>query len=203
MNANCTSHSGAQSTVAPASTRICAPCPGTGIGAAIAGREMPRIRPMRRSAAAIVAPVLPAPTMASALPSFTSCAHCTTEASFLRRTTVAGSCISTTSAGRDELDVARVGREQRLHRVGPADEQHADTELVGGLDGAGHDLRRARGRRPWRRRRWSRSSRLVDSAPASRASAHASAASHRRPTRRRSPDVLRTSRSCCTRCAAA
>ena len=42
--------------------------PGTGIGVAIAGRLTPLIRPMRSSAAAIVAPVLPAETIADALP---------------------------------------------------------------------------------------------------------------------------------------
>src|SRR5262245_42193134 len=55
------------------------------------------MRPMRRSAAAIVAPVLPALTKASASPSFTSLAQRMIEESFFARTTLAGSCISITS----------------------------------------------------------------------------------------------------------
>jgi hypothetical protein len=46
---------------------------------------------MRKRAAAIVAPVLPALTMAEALPSRTSSAARTKEESFLRRTPPAGS----------------------------------------------------------------------------------------------------------------
>ena len=46
---------------------------------------------MRSSAEAIVAPVLPAETMALALPSRTSSAARTSEESFLRRTPPAGS----------------------------------------------------------------------------------------------------------------
>ena len=86
-----------QSTVEPASTRICGWWPGTGTGTAIAGRATPLMRPMRSSAAAIVAPVFPALTIASALPSRTSCAQTRIDASFFARTTVAGSSISTTS----------------------------------------------------------------------------------------------------------
>ena len=46
--------------------------PGTGMGVAIAGRATPLIRPMRSRALAIVAPVLPALTMAEACPSRTA-----------------------------------------------------------------------------------------------------------------------------------
>src|SRR4051794_2205584 len=91
MRANCTSHSGAASIVAPASIRTWGCCPGTGMGTAIAGRAIPLIRPMRSSAAAIAAPVFPALIIASASPSRTACAQRTTEASFSRRTAAAGS----------------------------------------------------------------------------------------------------------------
>ena len=60
MTANCTSHSGAGRRSAPPSTSSCGCAPGTGSGTAIAGRATPLMRPMRSSAAAIVAPVLPA-----------------------------------------------------------------------------------------------------------------------------------------------
>jgi hypothetical protein len=65
--------------------------PGTGIGVAIAGRLTPEILPMRSSAAAIVAPVLPAEIMALALPSRTASAARTSVESFLRRTPCAAS----------------------------------------------------------------------------------------------------------------
>ena len=65
--------------------------PNTGRGTAIAGRCTPRMRPMPRSAAAIVAPVLPAPTMACAWPSLTARAQRTSDESFLVRTAAAGS----------------------------------------------------------------------------------------------------------------
>src|SRR5436309_3119922 len=54
---------------------------GTGIGTAMAGREIPRTRPMRSNAAAILAPVFPAPTMAWARPSRTAWAERTSEES--------------------------------------------------------------------------------------------------------------------------
>ena len=72
--------------------------PGTGIGVAIAGRLTPLMRPMRSSAAAIVAPVLPAEIIALAVPSRTASAARTSVESFLRRTPWAGSSsISMTS----------------------------------------------------------------------------------------------------------
>src|SRR4051812_17612337 len=97
ITANWRSHSAVQSTVAPPSTRICGARPGTGIGTAIAGRATPLIRPMRNSAAAMAAPVLPALVIASALPSRTSSAATTTDASLRVRTAAGGSCIATSS----------------------------------------------------------------------------------------------------------
>ena len=58
--------------------------PGTGIGVAMAGRATPLMRPMRSRALAMVAPVLPALTMAEALPSRTASAARTSEESFMR-----------------------------------------------------------------------------------------------------------------------
>ena len=60
--------------------------PGHGIGVAIAGRATPLMRPMRSSALPMVAPVLPALTMADALPSRTASAARTSDESFRRRT---------------------------------------------------------------------------------------------------------------------
>jgi len=65
--------------------------PGTGIMVAMAGRATPEIRPMRSRALAMTAPVLPALTMAAALPSRTASAARTIDASFLRRTPCKGS----------------------------------------------------------------------------------------------------------------
>ena len=130
-----------QSTAAPPSTRICGCEPGTGTGTAIAGRATPLIRPIRRSAAAIVAPVLPALTMASALPSRTSSAHTTTDASFFVRTAAGASSIATTSvAGTSSIAVPEPDGQQRRDRVFEADEQDADAELLGGLHRARDDL---------------------------------------------------------------
>ena len=57
-----------QSTLAPESINTVGDEPGTGIGVAMAGRQTPCNRPIRNNALAIVAPVLPALTMAQALP---------------------------------------------------------------------------------------------------------------------------------------
>ena len=57
----------------------------------MAGRTTPFSRPMRNSALAMAAPVLPALTMARAFPSRTASAARTREESFLRRTEDAGS----------------------------------------------------------------------------------------------------------------
>ena len=60
--------------------------PGTGMGVAIAGRLTPFMRPIRSSADAIVAPVLPAETIADARPSRTASAARTRVESFFVRT---------------------------------------------------------------------------------------------------------------------
>ena len=65
--------------------------PGTGSRTASAGRCTPRRRRRPKVAAAIVAPVEPWLTIASALPSATSRAARTTEASFFARTAGTGS----------------------------------------------------------------------------------------------------------------
>ena len=65
--------------------------PGSGIGVAMAGRMTLGSRPMRSSAEAMAAPVLPAETMAMARPSRTASAARTSEESFFRRTPWAGS----------------------------------------------------------------------------------------------------------------
>ncbi len=76
--------------------------PSSGMGVAMAGRATPLIRPIRNSALAMVAPVLPALTMARALPSRTASAARTSEESFLRRTDWPGSSsmAMTSEAGR-------------------------------------------------------------------------------------------------------
>ena len=56
----------------------------------MAGRLTPLMRPIRSSALAIVAPVLPALTMADAFPSRTASAARTSEESFLRADAPAG-----------------------------------------------------------------------------------------------------------------
>ena len=65
--------------------------PGVGIGVAIAGRAMPRMRPMRSSAEPMAAPVLPADTIADARPSRTASAARTSDESFIVRTLDPGS----------------------------------------------------------------------------------------------------------------
>jgi hypothetical protein len=65
--------------------------PGTGTRTASAGRCTPRSRRSPKVAAAIVAPVEPALTIAAELPSATSPAARTTEASLLARTAPTGS----------------------------------------------------------------------------------------------------------------
>ena len=89
--ANCTSHSGCTSALAPASSSTVGVDPGTGIGVAIAGRFTPLMRPIRSSAEAIVAPVLPAEIIADALPSRTASAARTSVESFFVRTAAPGS----------------------------------------------------------------------------------------------------------------
>src|SRR5580658_8639730 len=82
---------GVHSALAPASTSTAGVRPRRGNGVAIQGRTTPGRRPMRSNAAAMVAPVLPALTMADAWPSRTSSAARTNDESFLRRTPPAGS----------------------------------------------------------------------------------------------------------------
>ncbi len=109
--------------------------PGTGMGVAIAGRATPGRRPIRSSALAIVAPVLPALTIALALPSRTASAARTSELSFLRRTPCAGSsCISMTSDAGDDL------KGRLADGVGLPDENDRNAVLIRGLLGAGDDL---------------------------------------------------------------
>ena len=182
MIANCRSHSAVQSTVAPPSTRICGARPGTGTGTAIAGRATPRMRPMRRSAAAIAAPVLPALTIASALPSRTSSAETHDRGVLLgahRRRRV----VHRHDLGRrHDLDAVDAVGEQRRDHVLEPDEQHTHVELLGRLDRARDDL-------------------AGGVVAAHRVDGNGDG--HGRPTRRRSPGGRRTSRSCRTRCAAA
>ena len=98
MIANCVNHSASTSAFAPASNNTVCVLPGTGIGVAIAGRLTPLMRPIRKSAEAIVAPVLPAEIIALAFPSRTNSADCTSVESFLVRTEDAGSsCMSMNS----------------------------------------------------------------------------------------------------------
>ena len=94
--------------------------PGTGIGTAIAGRVMPRMRPMRSSAAAIVAPVLPAEIIALASPSRTASAARTTVESFLRRTACGGLVVHPDDLGRLDQFAGRPSRRVRPARpAGP------------------------------------------------------------------------------------
>ena len=104
---------------------------------AIAGRLTPLMRPIRSSADAIVAPVLPAEIIADALPSRTASAARTSVESFLRRTPPAGSSsIAMTSlaviSGRSPMST-------RDGEVGRADEHDRDARRGGQL-GALDDL---------------------------------------------------------------
>ena len=84
----------------------------------------------------MVAPVLPAETMAMALPSRTASAARTSDESFLRRTPWAGSSsMPMTSLAGKHGEAAGVA-----HLPGPADQGHRDPGLLGRLAGAGHDL---------------------------------------------------------------
>src|SRR3954470_23020236 len=98
MYANCTSHSGRESTFAPQS-RSSTARPGTGTRTATAGRCTPRIRFRWKSPAASAAPVEPGVTNAPARPSFTARAACTIEESGFARTACAGSSSLVTATG--------------------------------------------------------------------------------------------------------
>ena len=94
--------------------------PGTGMGVAIAGRATPSRRPMRSSAAAMPAPVLPALNTAQALPSRTSSSVRTSELSFFVRTALPGS-----SSMAMTSDAATTGISADVaERVGLADENN-------------------------------------------------------------------------------
>ena len=121
--------------MAPASSSTVGVEPGTGIGVATAGRLTPLMRPMRSSAEAIVAPVLPAEIIAEALPSRTASAARTSVESFLRRTASAG---SSSMAMTSPASIS--GRSPRPVEVGRADEHDRARRLVGGLARAGDDL---------------------------------------------------------------
>src|SRR5258705_6779853 len=87
----------------------------------MAGRATPLMRPMRRRADAMVAPVLPADSMALALPSRTSSAARTSDESFLRRTDPPGSSfISMTSvhSNRSRPRVSRTRSRGPTRRMG-------------------------------------------------------------------------------------
>jgi len=77
-------------TFAPASIKSVGRPVAVGIGAAIAGRATPSIRPMYWIAATRQAPVLPAETVADALPSATSFAATTRDAFGFDRTDCMG-----------------------------------------------------------------------------------------------------------------
>ncbi len=147
MRANWTSHSGAQSTVAPTSRSRVGVASGPGIGVTMAGRAIPRMRPMRSRALAMVAPVLPALTMASARPSRTASAQRTSDESFLRRTLLAGSSsMATTSPAWSSSTLAASDRESSPSSSGATTGSWpTSSTLMPGLgrqQGAGHDLGR-------------------------------------------------------------
>ena len=103
---------------------------------AIAGRLTPLIRPMRSSADAIVAPVLPAEIIADAWPSRTASAARTRVESFLRRTArPASSSISMTSLASSS---GRSPMSARSFRSGRPDQQDR-CAFSRGRTGAGDD----------------------------------------------------------------
>ena len=141
--ANWTSIGAVQSTLAPESIRMVGVDPGTGMTVAMAGRETPGRRPIRNKALAMVAPVLPALTMAQARPSRTASAQRTSEESRFTRTARPGSSsIPMTSARGQDLHPGL--RRQSAQVGGVADQQHGDAELLRCLTRPGHHL----GRRP-------------------------------------------------------
>ena len=108
------------------------------MGVAIPGVAIPFSRPIRSSALAIVAPVLPAETIAEASPSRTASAARTSEESFFLPDRGPGSSsISMTS------DASITGRSEGVaDPVGGADEHDGDPERVTGLARPGDDLAR-------------------------------------------------------------
>ena len=145
--ANCTNHSGWHSAFAPASSSTVGVSPGTGNGAAIAGRDTPRMRPMRSNALAIVAPVLPALTIAEALPSRTASAARTSDESFFRRTPCApSSSIAMISAARRCTGTPRQRRppQDRRGERGCRARRRPHAHRRGLLQERGHRRRRRR-----------------------------------------------------------
>ena len=113
------------------------------IWTASAGRSTLFRRPRLRIAEATPAPVWPAVTTASALPSFTRRMQTLMLASRLRRTAAAGCSSMPTDFAR--LDDCHVGRqwtfEQRLDARLVADEQHVSFRVEARpIDAAGNDL---------------------------------------------------------------
>jgi hypothetical protein len=123
------------SALAPASTSTIGVWPGLGMGVAMQGRTTPGRRPMRSSAEAMVAPVLPAETMALAWPSRTSSAQRTSEESFFAHArggvVVHGDHLG---AGHD-LEAERVA-----HQFGHAHQGDGQAQFVDGPARAGDDL---------------------------------------------------------------
>ena len=126
MTANWRRCSGRHSALAPMSRKT------SGDGAAgmmeqMAGRLTPGMRCTYSRLAATTAPVLPALTKASALPSWTSFMPTTSDDSvFLRAAATGSSWKLITSGACDDLDVARVRRQQPPHARLVADQHHVD-----------------------------------------------------------------------------
>src|SRR3989475_1209028 len=105
------------SIVAPASSRHAGFPFVVGNSAHSAGRSMPRMRPSTRSAAAIVAPVLPAEATASASPCFTISVATPIDVSPRRRRALAGcSSIATTSLALRKVMPGGGGEEPMIRR---------------------------------------------------------------------------------------
>jgi len=103
---------------APASMSTVGVPPGTGSGVAIAGRATPEMRPIRRSADAIVAPVLPAETIAEARPSLTASAARTSVRVLLRKDAPSRRVLVHPDdlVGLDDLEIPGVTSEPSLDR---------------------------------------------------------------------------------------
>ena len=118
----------------------------------MAGRLTPLMRPIRSSAAAIVAPVLPAETIAEALPSRTASAARTSVESFLVRTAAPGS----SSMAISSLALISSMSSSWTRSGGPTSTTGMPSSTARRTPA--RISRRAHGRRPWRRRRWAASS---------------------------------------------
>ena len=139
--ANWASHSGVQSTVDPPSMSSWWRVPaGTGIGTAMAGREITRTRPMRSNAPPSSHPCSrhrPSPGR----PSRTAWAERTSDESFLPRRRGRVLVHGHDIAGVLDVDArdTAVGK-QRRDRVLLPDEQHVDAELGDRVERAADDL---------------------------------------------------------------